>query len=63
MAQVKTAGERERYRTLKAMLEDRRRDIQDKLRSLRETLPAEVGQVRDFGSRAWTTSCRRWTSR
>ena len=28
---------------LKAMLEDRRGEIQDKLRSLRETLPAEVG--------------------
>jgi DnaK suppressor protein len=42
------AADRERYELLKNMLEDRRREIQDKLRSLRETLPAEVGQVRDF---------------
>ena len=34
----KPAGEdRERYELLKGMLEDRRREIQDKLRSLRET--------------------------
>jgi DnaK suppressor protein len=37
----------ERYELLKGMLEDRRREIQDKLRSLRETLPVEVAQVRD----------------
>ena len=44
----KPAGEdRERYELLKGMLEDRRREIQGKLRSLRETLPAEVGEVRD----------------
>jgi RNA polymerase-binding protein DksA len=44
----KPAGEdRERYELLKGMLEDRRREIQDKLRSLRESLPAEVGEVRD----------------
>jgi DnaK suppressor protein len=29
------------------MLEDRRREIHDKLRSLRETLPAEVVEVKD----------------
>jgi DnaK suppressor protein len=44
----KPAGEdRERYELLKGMLEDRRREIQDKLRSLRETHPAEIGEVRD----------------
>lgn len=39
--------DRERYELLKGMLEDRRREIQDKLRSLRETLPVELGEVRD----------------
>jgi RNA polymerase-binding transcription factor len=37
----------ERYAVLKTMLEDRRREIQDKLRSLREALPEEMAQVRD----------------
>jgi DnaK suppressor protein len=37
----------ERYAVLKSMLEDRRRDIQDRLRSLRETLPAQVAEVKD----------------
>ena len=38
---------RERYDVLKAMLEERRRDIHDRLRSLRETLPAQVLEVKD----------------
>jgi DnaK suppressor protein len=38
---------RERYDVLKAMLEERRRDIHDRLRSLRETLPAQVAEVKD----------------
>jgi DnaK suppressor protein len=38
---------RERYEQLHAMLAERRRDIHDKLRSLRETLPAEAKEVRD----------------
>jgi DnaK suppressor protein len=37
----------ERYAVLKSMLEDRRREIQDKLRSIRETLPDEASLVRD----------------
>jgi DnaK suppressor protein len=37
----------ERYRILKEMLAERRREVQDKLRSLRETLPVEAGMVRD----------------
>lgn len=37
----------ERYGVLKNMLEDRRREIQDKLRSLREALPDEMAIVRD----------------
>ena len=39
--------DRERYETLKRMLDDRRLEIQEKLRSLRETLPAEAAEVRD----------------
>lgn len=38
---------RERYEMLHSMLEERRRDIQEKLRFLRETLPAESADVRD----------------
>jgi DnaK suppressor protein len=41
------AADRERYELLKGMLEERRREIQEKLRSLREALPAETGEVRD----------------
>lgn len=37
----------ERYAVLKHMLEARRKEIHDKLRTLRETLPAEIGEVRD----------------
>jgi DnaK suppressor protein len=37
----------ERYEVLKRMLEDRRAEIQSKLRSLRETLPAEASVVKD----------------
>lgn len=44
----KTVQDRERYALLKAMLEDRRREIHDKLRSLRETPPVEAGEVRDL---------------
>jgi RNA polymerase-binding transcription factor len=39
--------DRKRYEILKQMLEDRRREIHDKLRSLRESLPAEASVVRD----------------
>jgi DnaK suppressor protein len=39
--------DRERYQVLKTMLEDRRREIQDKLRSLRETLPTDATTVKD----------------
>jgi DnaK suppressor protein len=37
----------ERQAILRQMLEDRRREIKEKLRSLRETLPAEVVEVKD----------------
>jgi RNA polymerase-binding transcription factor len=39
--------DRERYLLLKGMLEDRRREIHEKLRSLREALPAATHDVRD----------------
>lgn len=47
MKRVKSVTERERYEVLRSMLEDRRREIHDKLRSLRESLPAEAADVRD----------------
>ena len=43
----KDARNRERHQVLKAMLEERRRLIHDKLRTLRETLPAETREVTD----------------
>jgi DnaK suppressor protein len=39
--------DRERYMILKTMLEERRREIQEKLRSLRESIPADAPDVRD----------------
>ena len=39
--------DRERYQVLKTMLEDRAREITDKLRALRETLPDELADVKD----------------
>jgi len=47
MGRKKGVADRERYEVLKAMLEERRAEIQDKLRSLRETLPAEAMEVKD----------------
>jgi DnaK suppressor protein len=47
MNRDKSARNRERYQVLKTMLEERHREIQDKLRTLRETLPAEVAEVKD----------------
>jgi DnaK suppressor protein len=43
----KAVKDRERYEQLKQMLEERREEIKGKLRSLRETLPAEASVVRD----------------
>ncbi len=39
--------DRERYLLLKGILEDRRREIHEKLRSLRESIPAASQEVRD----------------
>jgi DnaK suppressor protein len=47
MGRKKGVVDRERYDVLKGMLEERRREIHEKLRSLRETLPAEVAEVKD----------------
>ena len=43
----KGGRDRERHEILLAMLEDRRRELSAKLRSIRETLPEEVRQVKD----------------
>jgi DnaK suppressor protein len=47
MKRVKGVSDRERYLVLKGLLEERRSEIQEKLRSLRESLPAEAADVRD----------------
>ena len=47
MARKTRSIDKERYRVLKEMLAERRREVKDKLRSLRETLPVEAGVVRD----------------
>jgi DnaK suppressor protein len=47
MTDQKPVAHQERYAVLKQMLQDRRRDIQERLRTLRETLPAQVTEVRD----------------
>jgi DnaK suppressor protein len=47
MTRKKGDVDRERFDVLKGMLEERRKEIHDKLRSLRETLPAEVAEVKD----------------
>jgi DnaK suppressor protein len=41
------AIDRERYELLKGMLEDRRREIHEKLRSLREQIPVDAPDVKD----------------
>src|SRR5688500_9597753 len=40
-------ADRDRFLHLKAMLEDRRREILDKLRAIRESSPTQTGEVRD----------------
>jgi DnaK suppressor protein len=47
MLRKKVIIDRERYDELKAMLEERRAEIQAKLKSLRETLPADNEVVKD----------------
>ena len=47
MSRDKGTVERERYLLLKGILEDRRREIHEKLRSLRESMPNSTTEVRD----------------
>jgi DnaK suppressor protein len=47
MARKDEVVERERYLLLKGILEDRRREIHEKLRSLRESIPTGTAEVRD----------------
>ena len=47
MTRKDEALDRERYLLLKGMLEDRRREIHEKLRSLREAIPMDAHDVRD----------------
>mgnify|MGYP003574606146 CR=1 FL=1 len=47
MARKTRSIDKQRYRVLKEMLGERRREVHEKLRSLRETLPVEAGVVRD----------------
>jgi DnaK suppressor protein len=47
MLRKKVIIDHERYDELRAMLEERRQEIQKKLRSLRETLPADNEVVKD----------------
>ena len=47
MARQTEQIDRERYLLLRGMLEDRRREIHEKLRSLRESMPADAPDVRD----------------
>jgi DnaK suppressor protein len=47
MARNRHPVDQERYLVLKEMLRERRREVQEKLRSLRETLPVEAAVVRD----------------
>jgi len=47
MARRNDAIDRERYLLLKGMLEDRRREIHEKLRSLREQIPVDAPDVKD----------------
>ena len=47
MLSKKVIIDHERYDELRAMLEERRQEIQKKLRSLRETLPADNDDVKD----------------
>lgn len=48
MKRTKTVTDLERRTVLRTMLEDRRREVHEKLRSLRESLPAEAAEVRDI---------------
>jgi len=54
MQMTDEAARQERYETLKTMLEERRQEVVDKLRSLRETTPALRLDVQDAEEQAVT---------
>jgi DnaK suppressor protein len=54
MPMTDQAAHRERYQALRDMLEERRREIVDKLRSIRETMPAQRLDVQDAEEQAVT---------
>jgi RNA polymerase-binding transcription factor len=54
MLMTDDAARRERYDTLKSMLEERRQEIVDKLRSIRETMPDQRLDVQDAEEQAVT---------
>jgi DnaK suppressor protein len=47
MARSRTAVDQERHQVLRRMLEDRRTEIHEKLRSIRESLPSALADVKD----------------
>jgi len=47
MARKTRPSDDERYLLLRTMLEERRREVNDKLRSLREAVPVDAADVRD----------------
>ena len=47
MAHKQTVEDRKRYDVLSRMLRDRQTEIRNKLRSIRQTIPSELGQVKD----------------
>jgi DnaK suppressor protein len=49
---AKADAKSKRYDVLRSMLEDRRQEIHEKLRTLRETLPAEIAEVKDDEERS-----------
>jgi len=52
MAHKAGSSNQERYVLLRSMLEERRREVHDKLRSLRETIPVDAADVRDAEERS-----------
>jgi RNA polymerase-binding transcription factor len=47
MTRKQTSADRKRYEMLNELLRDRQAEIHNKLRSLRQVLPAEVAEVKD----------------
>ena len=58
MAKSKGVSDHERFEVLKRMLEERRLELQDKLRSIREDVPAQADEVRDAEEQSVTDFAR-----